>query len=120
MQSLSSVEMKGRDLKTLWRLGLEINERPFKRPLLDLSKLSFSSFRKKGMSFYIIFRPFVLGMDSESDVINIMLMSIYSCSKGKFEERKVALKKEGTALDQSCTAATAAQNAQLEQLAEWE
>ncbi|CAN7061158.1 unnamed protein product [Brassica rapa subsp. trilocularis] len=29
-----------------------------------------------------------------------------NCSKGKFEERKVALKKEETALDQSCTAAT--------------
>lgn len=77
MQSLSSVEMKGRDLKTLWRLGLEINERPFKRPLLDLSKLSFSSFRKKGMSFYIIFRPFVLGMDS---------VRLECCSCGEAQE----------------------------------
>ncbi|KAG5401729.1 hypothetical protein IGI04_016336, partial [Brassica rapa subsp. trilocularis] len=33
----------------------------------------------------------------------------HSCSKGKFEERKVALKKEETALDQSCTAATGSQ-----------
>lgn len=55
--------MKGRDLKMLWRLGLEINERLFKWLLLDLLKLFFLSFRKKGMFFYIIFRFFVFGMD---------------------------------------------------------
>ncbi|KAF2603803.1 hypothetical protein F2Q70_00028115, partial [Brassica cretica] len=66
----------GRDLKTLWQLGLEINERSFKLPLLNLSKLPLSGSVKKG-------------------------------SKGKFEEPKVAFKKEGTALDQRLQKATA-------------
>ena len=38
----------GRDLKTLWQLGLEINERSFKLPLLNLSKLPLSGSVKKG------------------------------------------------------------------------
>ncbi|XP_013633318.1 RNA-directed DNA methylation 4-like [Brassica napus] len=37
----------GRDLKTLWQLGLEINERSFKLPLLNLSKLPLSGSVKK-------------------------------------------------------------------------
>ncbi|KAG2285899.1 hypothetical protein Bca52824_045503 [Brassica carinata] len=59
---------------------LEINERSFKLPLLNLSKLPLSG--------------------SESDV------NENSCSKGKFEEPKVAFKKEGTALDQRLQKAT--------------
>ncbi|CAG7907520.1 unnamed protein product [Brassica rapa] len=52
--------------------------------------------RKVGHSLLDAFCKFLLSLCS------LCLL----CSKGKFEERKVALKKEGTALDQSCTAAT--------------
>ncbi|KAH0886469.1 hypothetical protein HID58_062565 [Brassica napus] len=83
----------GRDLKTLWQLGLEINERSFKLPLLNLSKLPLSGSVKKDLN--------VVHVAEDSDV------NENSCSKGKFEEPKVAFKKEGTALDQRLQKATA-------------
>ncbi|KAL0670831.1 hypothetical protein Bca4012_033535 [Brassica carinata] len=99
----------GRDLKTLWQLGLEINERSFKLPLLNLSKLPLSGSVKKGrcscgtwrQSLLMSFTLYLRGNVFFSDV------NENSCSKGKFEEPKVAFKKEGTALDQRLQKATA-------------
>lgn len=40
-------------------LGLEINERPLKRPTLDLSKLSISNSSEKGNNNFILLSVFL-------------------------------------------------------------
>ncbi|CAG7875041.1 hypothetical protein HID58_018007 [Brassica napus] len=106
---------------------LEINERPFKRPLLDFSKLSLSNSETKEdvKPKKVLVRHLETVTDSETtvDIIHSLFESDLdeqSCSKGKFEDRKIALKKDNRK-EQLLTKAvqqqqTAAQNARFEQI----
>ncbi|KAG7637952.1 Transcription factor Iwr1 domain [Arabidopsis thaliana x Arabidopsis arenosa] len=85
---------------------LEINERPLKRPTLDFSKLSISDSGERGPSVAedvkpkkVLVRHLETVTDSETtaDIIHSFFESDHnekSCSKGKFEERKIAFKKD--------------------------
>ncbi|KAG2327583.1 hypothetical protein Bca4012_036595 [Brassica carinata] len=107
---------------------LEINERPFKRPLLNFSKLSISNSEKKEdvKPKKVLVRHLETLTDSEAtvDIIHSLFESgdrdEQSCSKGKFEDRKVSFKKDSRK-EQLLTKAvqqqqTAAQNARFEQI----
>ncbi|KAJ4911420.1 RNA-directed DNA methylation 4 [Raphanus sativus] len=111
---------------------LEINERPFKRPFLDdFSKLSISSSAKKvhvaedAKPKKVLVRHLETLTDSETplDIIHSLFESDLdeqSCSKGKFEDRKIAFKKDNRK-EQLLTKAvqqqqTAAQTARFKQI----
>ncbi|XP_013633741.1 PREDICTED: RNA-directed DNA methylation 4 [Brassica oleracea var. oleracea] len=107
---------------------LEINERPFKRPFLDFSKLSLSNSEKKEdvKPKKVLVRHLETVTDSETtvDIIHSLFESDdlgeQSCSKGKFEDRKIAFKKNNRK-EQLLTKAvqqqqTAAQDARFEQI----
>lgn len=111
---------------------LEINERPFKRPLLDFSKLCISNSEKKVhvaedvKPKKVLVRHLETLTDSDTtvDIIHSLFESDdrdeQSCRKGKFEDRKIAFKKDNRK-EQLLTKAlqqqqTAAQNARFEQI----
>ncbi|CAH8313382.1 unnamed protein product [Eruca vesicaria subsp. sativa] len=113
-------------LDAIW---LEINERPFKRPLLDFSNLSISNSGKKVVVDVrpkkVLVRHLETVTDSETtvDIIHSLFESDnneQSCSKGKLEDRKLAFRKDNRK-EQRLTKAvqqqqTAAQNARFEQI----
>ncbi|CAL9234942.1 unnamed protein product [Arabidopsis halleri] len=111
---------------------LEINERPLKRPTLDLSKLSISDSGERGPSVAEVVKPkkvlvrhleTVTDSETPADIIHSLFESDLtekSCSKGKFEERKFAFKKDNRK-EQRLTKSVqkqqiAAMNARFEQI----
>ncbi|VVB01809.1 unnamed protein product [Arabis nemorensis] len=106
---------------------LEINERPFKRPYLDFSKLSISKSEEKEVlkPKKVLVRHLETVTDTETtvDVIHSLFepdRKEHSCSKGKSEERKIAFKKDNRK-EQRLTKAVqqqqiAADNARFEQI----
>ncbi|CAD5319929.1 unnamed protein product [Arabidopsis thaliana] len=111
---------------------LEINERPLKRPTLDFSKLSISDSGERGPSVAedvkpkkVLVRHLETVTDSETtaDIIHSFFESDLnekSSSKGKFEERKFAFKKDNRK-EQRLTKSVqkqqmAAENARFEQI----
>ncbi|EOA13583.1 hypothetical protein CARUB_v10026649mg [Capsella rubella] len=111
---------------------LEINERPLKRPTLDLSKLSISDSGERGSSVSEEVKPkkvlvrhleTVTESETTADIIHSFFESDLnekSCSKEKFEERKISFKKDNRK-EQRLTKAVqqqqiAAGNARFEQI----
>uniref|UniRef100_A0A1J3HVQ3 RNA-directed DNA methylation 4 n=1 Tax=Noccaea caerulescens TaxID=107243 RepID=A0A1J3HVQ3_NOCCA len=103
---------------------LEINERPFKRPYLDLSKLSIKEKEVvKPKKVFVQHLETVTDSETTIDIIHSFFESDLgeeSSSKGKLEERKFAFKKENRK-EQRLTKAvqqhqTAAKNARFEQI----
>ncbi|XP_010469875.1 PREDICTED: RNA-directed DNA methylation 4-like [Camelina sativa] len=112
---------------------LEINERPLKRPTLDLSKLSISNSSKRGSSVAeevkpkkVLVQHLETVTDSKTttaDIIHSFFESDLnekSCGKGKFEERRIEFKKDNRK-EQLLTKAVqrqqiAAGNARFEQI----
>ncbi|XP_010521980.1 PREDICTED: RNA-directed DNA methylation 4-like isoform X2 [Tarenaya hassleriana] len=115
------------DQSPLDAFWLEINERPFKRPLLDLAKLSISNSaeKEKLKSKKVLVRHVETVADSNAtiDMLQSLFDSVSSeqgSNKEKIEERKNTFKRDNRK-DQLLTKAVqqqqvAAKNARLEQI----